>query len=119
MGDWAIVGGCSAVHQFVRIGEHAMVGGGSRIPQDVPPFTIVEGNPAVVRSINMIGMQRRGFTEDDVRAMKLAYKKLFLKKGCNIQEGIEAILADEKYGNNPNVKKLIDFINSSERGFIH
>ena len=119
LGDWAIVGGCTAVHQFVRIGEHAMVGGGSRIAQDVPPFTIVEGNPAIVRSINMIGMQRRGFTEEDVRAMKLAYKKLFLKKGCNIQEGIEAILADEKYGDNPNVKKLIDFINSSERGFIH
>lgn len=119
VGDWAIVGGCTAVHQFVRIGEHAMVGGGSRIAQDVPPFTIVEGNPAIVRSINMIGMQRRGFTEEDVRAMKLAYKKLFLKKGCNIQEGIEAILADEKYGDNPNVKKLIDFINSSERGFIH
>lgn len=119
IGDWAIIGGCSALHQFVRVGDHAMVGGCARVTQDVPPFTIVEGVPAVVRAINSIGMQRRGFSDEDVRAMRFAYKKMFLNKGVNVQEAIEIMLSDEKYGSNPNIKKLVDFIQSSERGFIH
>ncbi len=119
IGDHAIVSGYAAVHQFVRIGEHAMVGGFSRITQDVPPYTIVEGVPAVVRAINSIGLQRRGYSEDDVRALKFAYKKLFLHKDNQIASAVETLLADERYGNNACVKTLIDFLNSSERGFIH
>lgn len=119
IGDYAIVSGFAALHQFVRVGEHAMIGGCARIVQDVPPFTIAEGFPAAVRAINSIGLQRRGYGEDDIRALKQCYKKLFLKKGCNIEEGIAALEADEKYGENPLLKRMIEFIRTSERGFIH
>ena len=61
VGDYAILAGCCAVHQFVSIGEHSMVGAMARVSQDVLPYTIVEGHPAVTRSVNSIGMQRRGF----------------------------------------------------------
>ncbi len=117
--DWVIVSGCAALHQFVRVGEHAMIGGCARIVQDVSPYMIAEGTPAAIRAVNQVGLTRRGYSEDDVKALRFAYKKLFLKKGSNVQEGIETILADEKYGSNACVKHLIDFIQTSERGFIH
>ncbi len=77
VGDYAILAGCCAVHQFVSIGEHSMVGAMARVSQDVLPYTIVEGHPAVTRSVNSIGMQRRGFSEEDLRAVRMCYKKLF------------------------------------------
>ncbi len=119
IGDWAIISGFAALHQFVRVGEHAMVGGCARVSQDVPPYMIVEGFPAAVRAVNSIGLQRRGVPEDDVRAIKFAYKKLFLHKGENIEEGIATITADETYGSNPYVGKLLRFLKESERGFTH
>lgn len=119
IGDWAIISGFAALHQFVRVGEHAMVGGCARVSQDVPPYMIVEGFPAAVRAVNSIGLQRRGVSEEDVRAVKFAYRKLFLQKGCNIQDAIQTVLADEKYGQNARVAHLIKFMNESERGFTH
>ena len=80
---------------------------------------IVEGFPAAGRAVNSIGLQRRGVPEEDVRALKFAYRKLFLHKGENIEEGMASILADEKYGNNPYVAKLLRFLKESERGFTH
>ncbi len=119
IGDYAIISGFAALHQFVRVGEHSMIGGCARIVQDVPPFTIAEGSPAAVRGVNLIGMSRRGFSEEDCRAMKQCYKKLFLKKGCNIDDGLNELLADEKYGSNPSLLRMVEFIKTSERGFIH
>ena len=80
VGDYAIVSGLSAVHQFTNIGEHSLIGGCSKIVQDVPPFMIIDGFPATVRSPNLVGLQRRGFSDDARRAIKNAYKKLFLGK---------------------------------------
>lgn len=119
IGDWAIISGFAALHQFVRVGEHAMVGGCARVSQDVPPFMIVEGFPAVVRAVNSIGLQRRGVDDLDIRAIKFAYRKLFLNKGTNIQEAIQIISADEQYGQNARVAQLLRFLNESERGFTH
>lgn len=119
IGDWAIVSGFAALHQFVRVGEHSMVGGCARVSQDVPPYMIIEGSPAIVRAVNSIGMQRRGLAEEDVRAIKFAYRKLFLNKGVNAQEAIQAIVTDEKYGQNAHVQKLIRFLETSERGYTH
>ncbi|MCH5284237.1 MAG: acyl-ACP--UDP-N-acetylglucosamine O-acyltransferase [Akkermansiaceae bacterium] len=119
IGDWAIVSGFAALHQFVRVGEHSMVGGCARVSQDVPPFMIVEGSPAAVRAVNSIGMQRRGFSDEDVRAIKFAYRKLFLQKGCNVQEAVQTILQDEKYGKNARVEQLLRFLRESERGYTH
>lgn len=113
--DHAIVAGLSAVHQFARIGCHAMIGGCSRVSQDVAPYTIVEGNPPSTRAINQVGLTRRGFTDDDLKALRAAYKKLFLKKDGNLSIAISSLKADTP-ANNPHVKHLIAFIESSERG---
>lgn len=113
--DHAIISGFAAAHQFCRIGQHAMVGGMSKVVQDVPPFMMVAGNPTSTRGVNTVGLQRRGFTEDDMRALKTAYKKLFLKKDISLSEGLNSLKATDD-GDNPKVKELIAFIEQSERG---
>lgn len=113
--DHVIVSGLSAVHQFSRLGCHAMIGGMARINQDVPPFTIVEGHPAQTRGLNLIGLQRRGFTKDDLTALKTAYKKLFLKKDGNLSHAVDE-LDTSAAAANPHVRHLIDFVRGSQRG---
>jgi UDP-N-acetylglucosamine acyltransferase len=113
--DYAIVSGVAAVHQFCRIGKHSIVGGCSKITQDVPPFMIVDGNPASTRGINLVGLQRRGFSEDDIKAIRSAYKKLFLKKDGNLATSISSLKATLT-GDSPHVAHLIDFVEKSERG---
>ncbi len=119
IGDWAIISGFAALHQFVRVGAHAMIGGCARVPMDVPPYMIAEGFPAAVRAVNTIGLTRRGFAEDDIRALKFAYRKLFLDKSSNKEEGMEIVLADETFGKNEHVLHLINFLRTSQRGFTH
>lgn len=114
--DHAIISGLSAVHQFCRVGAHAITGGISKIVQDIPPFTIVDGNPAAVRGINQVGLQRRGFCEEDLRALKTFYKKVFLKKNTSLTTAIESL--DSSLKENAQVVKLISFIEKSQRGII-
>lgn len=113
--DHAIISGMAAAHQFCRIGKHSMVGGYSRIVQDVPPFMIVEGNPASTRGINTVGLQRRGFAEEDLKAIKVAYKKLFLKKDTNLANSLSSLKAMHE-ASSPQVAYLIHFIEQSQRG---
>jgi len=113
--DWAIIGGLSAVHQFCRIGEHAMVGGCAKIVQDVPPFFIADGNPAEVRAINTVGLQRRGFSEERLRAIRSAYKKIY-GNGLNTSQALEALI--EEFGDVTDIQTLVQFIKNSERGII-
>ena len=113
--DHAIVSGFAAVHQFCRIGKHAIIGGLSKIVQDVPPFMIVDGNPATTRGLNLVGLQRRGFSEDDIKSLKAAYKKLFLKKDNNLTQSISSLKATHD-GDNPQVGHLIRFLEESQRG---
>jgi len=115
VGDYAIISGLTAVHQFCRVGEHSMTGGCSRIIQDIPPFMIVSGNPAATRSVNKVGLERRGFSSDDLKALRTAYKRLFLHKDANLSKGLEALRGEEA-ASNPLVRRLIDFIETSERG---
>lgn len=112
--DYCIISGFAALHQFVHVGEHAFVGGCARVPSDVPPFMIAEGFPASVRSLNLVGMQRRGFREDEIRAVKLIYRKMFLDKTIRIADAVAAIRADEKYGHDPIVDRFLSFVFSSE-----
>lgn len=114
VGDHAIISGLSAVHQFCRVGAHSITGGVAKIVQDIPPYTIVDGNPATVRGINLIGLQRRGFSEDDVRALKNFYKKIFLKKSTNLDSALGSL--DPSLALNPRVAELISFIDDSKRG---
>ena len=118
VGDWAIIGGCSAMHQFVRVGEHAMIGGAARITQDLAPYMIAEGNPAMLRTVNTVGLQRRGFSEEDIKALKFAYRKLFLNKKDVVTDKIPEVLADATYGSNPRIATLINFLQTSERSFL-
>ncbi len=113
--DHAIISGMAAVHQFCRIGRHSIIGGCSKVVQDVPPFMIVDGNPATTRSINLIGLQRRGFSEEDVKAIKIAYKKLFLKKDANLATSLSSLKATHA-GDHVQVRHLIRFIEESSRG---
>ena len=115
--DYAIISGFAAAHQFCRIGRHSIVGGLSKVVQDVPPFMIVDGNPASTRGVNIIGLQRRGVPDDDIRALKAAYKKLFLKKDGNLATSISSLTASHA-GDTPQVAHLIHFIESSERGIV-
>ncbi len=115
--DYAIVSGMAAAHQFCRIGKHSIIGGMSKAVQDVPPFMIVDGNPASTRGLNLVGLQRRGFCEEDIKALKSAYKKLFLKKDQNLANAISSLKATHD-ADTPHVAHLIHFIENSERGII-
>lgn len=113
--DHVILGGLTAVHQFCRLGKHAITGGCSKIVQDVPPFMIVDGNPAAVRGVNVVGLQRHGFDEAGIRPLKEAYKILFMR-GHNTAEAVAEL--EPLCGANPAVAHLSAFIQSSKRGII-
>lgn len=115
VGDYAIVSGLSAIHQFCAIGCHSIIGGCAKVPQDVPPYMIVDGNPGATRGLNLVGLQRRGFSEDSIRDLKSAYKKLFLKKDQNLATAISSLKATHA-ASSPQVAHLIHFIESSNRG---
>jgi UDP-N-acetylglucosamine acyltransferase len=111
--DWAIVGGMTAIHQFVRIGAHAFVGGGSRVPQDVPPYCRIAGNPPKPYGLNAVGLERRGLSDDVRRALKQAYRILFQSK-LKMSEALAR--AEREVDPIPEVGHLLSFIRSSERG---
>ena len=115
--DYVILSGLSGVHQFCRVGAHVMVGGCTKVVQDVPPYTIVDGTPAQLRGLNLVGLQRRGFSKGDIFALKTAYKTLFLKKESILSTQIE-ILRTSDAAENEKVRKILDFLQSSERGFV-
>lgn len=108
-----IVGGLVAIHQFVRIGRHAFIGGGSRVVQDVPPYVTVAGNPCHAYGINTEGLRRRDFDPDVVEALRRAYRDVF-RSDRHIGAALEA-LAEE--GGHPGpVEEMLEFIRSSDRG---
>jgi UDP-N-acetylglucosamine acyltransferase len=111
--DWAIVSGLVAIHQFVRIGAHSFIGGASRIPQNVPPYCRVVGNPPKIYGLNTVGLDRRGFAEDVRGSLKKTYRLLF-QSGLNITQGIQR--AEEEVDQIPEVRHLLSFIKNSERG---
>lgn len=113
--DYVIVSGLAAVHQFCRLGEHSIIGGCTKIVKDVAPFTMVDGNPAHLRGINTVGLERRGFSKEDIKALRTCYRKLFLKKDTNLAPMLEAF-ADHPASDHLHVKQLLHFINTSERG---
>jgi UDP-N-acetylglucosamine acyltransferase len=111
--DFAILSGLCAVHQFSRIGAHAMVAGGAMVNQDVAPYTIAQGDRARTVGINLVGLQRRGFSEEAIRAIKRAYKLVF-RSGLRLEEALDRISQD--LGEDPQIKVFTDFIRQSQRG---
>jgi UDP-N-acetylglucosamine acyltransferase len=115
VGDNAVMGGLTAVHQFCRIGRFAITGGCSKIVRDVPPFMVADGNPAEVRSVNLVGLERKGFPPEDVKLIKEAFRLIYRSK-LNTSQAIEAIR--KELPPNEAVDQIVQFIEQSERGVV-
>ena len=111
--DYAIVGGVAAIHQFCRIGRMSIIGGCSKVVQDVPPFMMVDGNPAETRTINKIGLERNGISQEAQAALRLAQKILF-REGLTIPNALAKI--DSNLPKLPEVQHLVEFVRTSKRG---
>ncbi|MFN5447370.1 MAG: acyl-ACP--UDP-N-acetylglucosamine O-acyltransferase, partial [bacterium] len=119
VGDWAIMGGFSNVHQFCKIGAHAMVGMSTSLTQDVPPYVILSGNPAQAHGVNSEGLKRRGFSREAITAIRHAYKVLY-KSGLTLEEAKLALQAQER--SEPEfateLKLIRDFLQNVSRGIV-
>jgi UDP-N-acetylglucosamine acyltransferase len=115
VGDHAVMGGLTAVHQFCRIGRFAITGGCSKIVQDVPPFLIADGNPAEIRGVNLIGLERAGFTPDSIKAIKEAFRLIYRSK-LNTRQAIEAVRNQVEA--REEITQLMEFVEKSARGII-
>ena len=115
VGDNAVMGGLAAVHQFCRIGRFAITGGCSKIVQDVPPFMIADGNPAEIRGVNLVGLERKGFTPESMRWIKEAFRLIYRSKH-NTHQAVEAVR--KELPQNEEIMQIIEFIEQSERGIV-
>jgi UDP-N-acetylglucosamine acyltransferase len=113
--EWVVTAGMCGIHQFSRIGAHAIVAAGSKVAQDVPPYSMVAGDRARLVGVNSIGLERRGFPSTTITALKAAFRLLFYSKLLR-DEAIEEILAQN--GALPEIRRLVDFIAGSGRGVV-
>jgi UDP-N-acetylglucosamine acyltransferase len=115
IGEYAITGGFTGVHQFVRIGAHSMTAGGTMLRQDVPPYVLAEGNPAAARGINSEGLRRRGFSAEAINAIRDAFKTLY-RSGLTLAEAKQELLG--VCAEHPEVQPLVAFLDAATRGIV-
>jgi len=113
--DWVIIGGLAGIHQFVHVGSHSFLAFSARVTMDIPPYILAGGSPVNYKGLNLVGLKRRGFSEEQIRHIKQTYNYVFGSK-YNISDALKAVkdsipMTDE-------VKNIINFIESSERGII-
>jgi len=113
IGDHAILGGIVAVHQFVRIGAYAIIGGQSAVSLDIPPYVSAAGNRAQLYGLNLIGLKRKGFSDQSIAHLKKAYKIIF-RSGMTQEEALQKVA--EELSSSPEALQLADFIKNSKRG---
>lgn len=113
--DWAIIGGGSLVHQFSHIGAHVMIQGGSKINKDVPPYIIAAREPISYCGINSVGLNRRGFTSEQIKAIQDTYRVLFLS-GLNMTQAMEKIM--ETLPDSAERDMIVEFVKNSPRGVV-
>ena len=115
IGDWVILGGLTAVHQFTKIGAHAFLAGGAIVTRDVPPYVMVAGNPAAPHAVNAEGLKRRGFSEPQIRNIRDAYRVLY-RSDLKLAEALERLapLAAE----HSEIRAFVDFIHASTRSLV-
>ncbi len=113
IGDYVIVGGLVAIHQFVRIGDYGYIGGKSAVVKDIPPYVIAAGDRATLHGLNKVGLKRHGFSENTLSSLKKAYRIIF-RIGLTVNEAVERVLAEVE--NTPEVLNLVHFIKSTQRG---
>jgi UDP-N-acetylglucosamine acyltransferase len=111
--DHAIIGGLAAVHQFCRIGRYAMVGGCSKVVQDIAPYMMADGNPTETRFVNKVGLERAGFSADTIGSLIKAYKIIF-RMGLTLENALSRMESD--LPTTPELKELIQFVRTSQRG---
>ncbi len=119
LGDWAFLGGLSGVHQFVRVGAHAMTGFQTRLSQDLPPFVTAAGNPAAATGINAEGLRRRGFSAERIALVKQMHRLLY-RQGLTLAAGIEAIkgLRGDLPGSDGDIALVLEFLAHADRGIV-
>ena len=111
LGNHIVIGGLTPIHQFVHIGDYAMIGGASALAQDIPPFCLAEGNRASLRGLNLTGL-RRNMEREEINALKIAYRELF-EEGQPLQEIAETLF---ETSSSEKVRSLCEFIKTSKRG---
>ncbi|PND37490.1 acyl-[acyl-carrier-protein]--UDP-N-acetylglucosamine O-acyltransferase [Paucibacter aquatile] len=120
VGDWAVIGGLTGVHQFVKIGAHAMIGFQGHVSQDVAPFMTVDGNPLAVRAVNLTGLRRRGFSNERIAVIRQLHKLIF-RSGLTLEQAVEQITAlrdEQAQDAQADVQLMLDFIAGAKRGLV-
>jgi UDP-N-acetylglucosamine acyltransferase len=119
VGDWVVLGGLTGVHQFVRIGAHAMAGFQTRLSQDVPPFVNAVGNPASAQGINAEGLRRRGFSDERIAAVKRMYRLLY-RQGLSLADARAALQAQRgaSKDSDADLDLMLGFLDAAERGIV-
>lgn len=115
IGDYGIISGLSAVHQFVKIGAHVMIGGGAMVRKDVPPFITAAGEPLAYAGVNSVGLKRRNFAQEDIHEIQTLYRTMY-QSGMNISQAVNQI--KETHPNRPLADSILSFIEKSDRGLI-
>ena len=115
LGDWVIMGGYSGVHQFTKVGAHAFLGNNAAVTRDVPPYVMAVGTPAVPHSINSEGLKRRGFSPEQIRNLKNAYRVLY-RSDMKLADAVEELRA--RVANQPELRIFVDFIGESTRSLV-
>ena len=113
--EHSIIGGVTPIHQFVHIGRHAMIGGGFRVPKDVPPYVLAGHEPMVYQGLNMVGLKRRNFSIEAINTLESTYRILY-QSHLNVSQALERI--GKEVPQTEEVKHVVDFVSSSKRGII-
>jgi UDP-N-acetylglucosamine acyltransferase len=115
IGNWVIIGGLVPIHQFVRIGDHTIIGGGYRVPKDIPPYIRAGREPMVFEGLNSLGLRRRGFTPEQIEIIDKAYFILY-QSNLNVSQGVARI--KQELNQTPEIQNILNFIANSKRGII-
>lgn len=115
IGDWVILGGLSAVHQFSKVGAHSFLAGGAIVRQDVPPYVMVAGNPAAPYAVNAEGLKRRGFTEEQIRAIRDAYRIVY-RSDLRLIEAVARL--EPQARERTEIRAFVDFIQAATRSIV-
>lgn len=115
VGDYVVFGGFSAVRQFISLGEHSFIAGGTMVVKDVLPYVLVSGDPAEPCGLNSVGLQRRGFTPDDISMLKQAYRVIY-RQGNTVKKALEQL--EELIAENPIIKNMVEALRASTRGIV-
>jgi UDP-N-acetylglucosamine acyltransferase len=115
LGDWVIMGGYSGIHQFTKVGAHAFLGNNAAVTRDVPPYIMAVGSPAVPHSINSEGLKRRGFTAEQIRNLKNAYRVLY-RSDLKLVDAVEQLRS--RVATQPELRIFVDFIGESTRSLV-